>query len=256
MDLGHGTETVSAVWREPETSSVTGPGLHEARAMARQSRWLMGQAPDFAQRLLAQASFRHYRKRQVICGIDEESPGLHFLVRGAVDVWVPRPTGELIPIHLITARHWFGGIGALTGHAGLAAYHACTASWALCIPRSAIRQMETEHPAARQVFLDLLAFSVREMMEMTSDLVGLDAEKRVISKLVTLSGTEGRAALDKDGYALPVSQSELAIVSNTSRATTNAILAKLEKAGILKLGYRKVLVLKRRALLAALGQEA
>lgn len=143
----------------------------------------------------------------------------------------------------------------MTGHAGLTAYHACTASWALSIPRATIRAMEMEKPAYRQAFLDLLAMSVRDMMEMTSDLVGLDAEKRVISKLLTLSGTEGRAAMDTEGYALPVSQSELAIVSNASRATTNAILAKLEKAGIVKLGYRRVLVLKRSGLLAALGKE-
>ncbi len=255
MDLGRGSEALSAVWRGPEAPSVAGPNLHDAREMARNSRWLLAQPGDFAQRLLAHASLRHYRKRQVICGIDDETQGLHFLVRGAVDVWVPRPTGELIPIHLVPARHWFGGIGAMTGHAGLAAHHACTSSWALSIPRSAIRTLEAEHPSFRQAFLDLLAASVRDMMEMTSDLVGLDAEKRVIAKLVTLSGMEGRAALDKEGYALPVSQSELAMVSSVSRATTNAILAKLEKAGILRLGYRKVLVLKRSALLAALGQD-
>lgn len=255
MDLGHGSEAGSAVWRRPEIPSVEGPNLQDARAMARQSRWLMAQSPDFAQRLLAHASLRQYKKRQVICGVDDETPGLHFLVRGAVDVWVPRPTGELIPIHLVAARHWFGGMGAMTGHAGLAAYHACTPSSVLCIPRSAIRLLEAEHPSFRQAFLDLLAASVRDMMEMTSDLVGLDAEKRIIAKLVTLSGTEARAAQDQEGYALPVSQSELALVSNASRATTNAILAKLEKAGILKLGYRKVLVLKRSALLAALGQD-
>lgn len=255
MDLGRGPEAVQAVWPRQEAHSLPGLNVHEARAMARQSRWLVAQPPDFAQRLLAQASLRQYRKRQVICGIDEESPGLYFLVRGVVDVWVPRPTRELIPIHLVPACHWFGGIGAMTGHSGLAAYHACTTSAVLCIPRAAIRAVEAEHPAFRQTFLDLLASSVREMMEMTSDLVGLDAEKRVIAKLVTLSGTEGCATPEEEGYALPVSQSELASISNTSRATTNVILAKLEKAGILKLGYRKVLVIKRSALLMALRQE-
>lgn len=255
MDLGHGSEGVAAVWPGQEPLTPAGPSLHDSRVVARQSNWLMAQPADFAQRLLAHASLRQYRKRQVISGIDDENPGLHFLIRGAVDVWVPRPTGELIPIHLVPAHHWFGGVGAMTGHAGLTAYHACTASWALSIPRATIRAMEMEKPAYRQAFLDLLAMSVRDMMEMTSDLVGLDAEKRVISKLLTLSGTEGRAAMDTEGYALPVSQSELAIVSNASRATTNAILAKLEKAGIVKLGYRRVLVLRRSGLLAALGKE-
>lgn len=89
MDLGHGSEGVAAVWPGQEPLTPAGPSLHDSRVVARQSNWLMAQPADFAQRLLAHASLRQYRKRQVISGIDDENPGLHFLIRGAVDVWVP-----------------------------------------------------------------------------------------------------------------------------------------------------------------------
>jgi CRP-like cAMP-binding protein len=235
--------------------SSASPKLEEALAAARKSGWLMGQPSDFTDQLLAHASLRQYRKKQLVIEFAEAGPGLHFLLRGSVDVWVPRLTGELFPVHLVPPLQWFGELGALTGRGCFAEYYARGASSALYIPRSAITSLEAASPRFRQAFLELLSLSIKDLMEKAGDLAGLDPERRVISKLVTLSGPAGEADEDEAGHVLPLSQAELAVVSCVSRAFMNAVLAKLEKAGILKLGYRRIVVLERRRLLAALRDE-
>jgi CRP/FNR family transcriptional regulator, cyclic AMP receptor protein len=228
--------------------------LGGAVAMARSSAWLAGLPDAFVEQFLASASLRQYRRGQVIIEFDQRDHGLHFLLDGAVDVWVPRLTGELLPVHLIPPYHWFGEFGALTGQRGFAEYCTKMPSTSLYIPRAAIVALEMHGPAYREVLMELLSLSIRHLLELSGDLAGLDPEKRVMSKLVTLTGCASPNCNDGE-HVLPISQIELGVVCCVSRATMNLILAKLEKAGLVRLGYRRVVVLRRQELLTALKEE-
>ena len=231
---------------DPDASKLCG-----AVALARRSSWLAGQPANFVDRLLASASLREHRKGKAIIAFDQEEQGLHFLVEGAVEVWVPRSTGELLPVHLVVPRHWFGELGALTGKFGFAEYCARIASTTLCIPRSAIAGLEIETPAYREILMELLSHSVRHLLWASGDLAGLDPAGRVMSKLLTLTGS-ANAEGDDEQYTLSISQSELGVACCMSRSTINLILTKLEQAGLVRIGYRQIVVLRRQGLIAAL----
>lgn len=229
--------------------------LEDALAAARQSAWLAGQPTAFTERLVACALLRTYQKKHLIIELDQPGQGLYFLLKGGVDVWVPRLTGELFPVSLVPPFQWFGEFGAITGKKCLAEYSARTASTVLVIPRSAIAALEAESKDYRDALMDLLSFGIRGLLCMGGDLAGHDPELRVISKLVTFPDCSGDHR-DREEHVLPLSQTELAAVSCVSRSTVNLILSKLEKAGIVELGYRRIVVRKRQSLLAALREDS
>jgi len=250
-----GAISLQAVVMSAADPSSKPPRLAEALAKARNSAWLARQPPEFAEQLLSHASLCHYRRGQVITGANEEAPDLHFLLRGAVGIWVPRLTGEIVLTHVLSAPQWFGEIGALSGQNTNMEYHAATACSVLYVPRASVVSLDAAKPEYRQAFLELVGRSMRATMEMAGDFVGHDAEKRVISKLLALSGSPDKVRNPAEGHVLPVSQTDLAFISSVSRPTINAVLAKLEKAGLVKPGYRRIIVLNRPGLVAALRDE-
>ena len=248
------------VERSGGRSCVASVGYHDrsriedALVIARGSAWLAVQPAAFVEKLLTNALLRQYRRGQVIIRLDQKDQGLHFLLEGAADVWVPRLTGELIPVHLVSPLGWFGEYAALTGKTGFAEYCARVETTALVIPRSAIVALELENPIYRDVFLELLAHSVRSLLWMSGDLAGLDPVKRVISKLLTLAGANG-SDNERRECVINMSQAELSVACCVSRPTMNLILGKLEKMELVKPGYRRIVVLERQGLLAALKEE-
>ena len=223
----------------------------EAMAAARRSPWLSCQPRGFTDALLARASLHRFTRNQIIIGLEEADTSLHFLLQGAVEVAVPRLTLELFPVHIIAGGQWFGEHGAVTGRPSFAEYRARTLSSTLAIPRAALAELETDHPDGRAALVELLSFTIRTQMEMAGDLAGLDAENRVRSKLLTLSAVSGMRP-GEDEVSVPISQEDLAVVSCVSRPTVCKILRKLEEAGTIRLGYRRIEILRRGDLLSAL----
>lgn len=232
----------------PQPSSTAA----DAFEMARRSEWLSGRQQDFVDALLARGSLLQLRKGQVVIGVNEDHVGLYFLVRGAVEVSVPRLTGELFPTHLLAPNRWFGEPAALTGGKSIAEYRARTAAAVLYIPRSAIQLLQQESGDFSWAMTHLLSFSIRDLMEMAGDLAGLSPRKRVISKLLTLSSDPGEGAAG-DGRAVFISHAELATLCCVSRASMSVFLGEFEAAGMLRLDYRRILILRRQALLDALN---
>lgn len=226
-------------------------GLDEAMAAARTSPWLSGQPRALADALLARASLQRFTKNQTIIGLEEADTSLHYLLQGAVEVAVPRVTLELFPVHIIACGQWFGEHGAITGKPSFAEYRARTLSSTLSIPRAALIELESRLPDGRAAMVELLSLTIRTQMEMAGDLAGFDAENRVRSKLLTLSAVSGMRTGQSE-VSVPISQEDLAIVSCVSRPTVCKILRKLEEAGTIRLGYRRIEILRRGELLSAL----
>ena len=227
--------------------------MEDGLDLARRSVWLASQPQAFADALLAHASFRQFRRGEVIVDLNEAASGLYFLLQGTVDVSRPRMTSELYPVHFLTPNRWFGEHAALTGIGSFAEYRARMASSALHIPRAAIQRLQTESGEFRQSLMELLSFAIRDLMEMAGDMAGLDPGKRVVSKLLTLSAN-GLGGAGSDTQAVSVSQAELATICCVSRPLINQFLGKLEKSGILKLEYRRIVILRRAALIDALNK--
>lgn len=242
-----------AAEQSPASGKDLARKLEDGLIRARSSSWLAAQPPAFVNALLAHASYRPLRRGQVVIELNESGCGLYFLLQGAIDVSIPRLTNELFPVHFLPPYRWFGEPAALTGKGSCAEYRARMPGAALYVPRAALQALQIESAEARQSLLDLLTLHIRELMEITGDLAGLDPGRRVISKLLSLSAGGGETD-EMGSHAISISQSELAAICCVSRPSINLFLGKLEKAGLLRLEYRRILILRRQDLIAALNE--
>lgn len=227
------------------------PTLEQAREAARASPWLCAQPSHVQEALLCDAALQTFEKHQKIINFDDDGSDLYFLLQGSVEVGMARPRAgaQLFPVHIVAALNWFGEHGAVTGKASFAEYRARSPCSALVIARAALQALAAREASFQQVLLELLSGAIRNYLELAGDMSGLDVESRVRCKLFALSGS-ARPAADGNGVDIPMSHEELAIVACVSRASACSVLSSLQNAGVVKLGYRRITVLRRDELVA------
>ncbi len=225
------------------------PPMVEALAAARQSSWLAAQPAGFGDALLKHASLRRFDKNQIISGIEDEGSSLYFLLQGAVEMLVPRSGVDIHPVHIVSRLEWFGEYGAITGRSNFAEYRARTAGSALAISHASLLVLKANEPGFHDAIIALLSTVIRTHLERAAALAGNDAGNRIRGRLFHMAGAAKQMA-GQEGIVVPLSQEEIAIVTAVSRATVSKVLKQLEDEGIIRLGYRKITVLKREELIA------
>lgn len=230
------------------------PPLSQALAAARQSSWLAEQPAGFCDALLKLASFRRFDKNQIITRLDDEGSSLHFLLHGAVEMLVPWSAQDILPVHIVSPLEWFGEYGAITGKSNFAEYRARTPCSAVAISHASLVLLKAQEPGFHEAIIGLLATAMRTHLEWAAALTGNDAGNRIRSRLFHLAGA-AKQMPGENGIVVPLSQEEIAIVTSVSRATVSKVLKQLQDEGIIRLGYRKIVVLERDELITDNGRQ-
>lgn len=218
-----------------------------ALAAAAASSWLSRQPDEFRKALLASADLRRFGKGERITGLDDAGSHLYFLFEGAVQAAIARADSEVVATHVIFRLEWFGEYGAVSGRNNVAEYRATIPSLVLVVPRAFLMR-ELQSSVARGAMIDLLLDALKTHVEMAGDLTGLRSEHRVRSKLHALAG--GAPAASSGACVLRMSQDELAEVSCVSRSVVAKVMSQLTGEGIAQVGYRRIVILNRDALMA------
>ena len=80
-------------------------------------------------------------------------------------------------------------------------------------------------------------------INVAADLMIRDTRRRCAASLLRIANCRFESPEDADQVDAPLSQDELAALSNMSRTTISTILRDLENDGLIKLGYRSVTVI-------------
>lgn len=237
----------------PDRSDAAGKASLRAAAIAAAtaSSWLSRQPVEFRRALLAAAELRRFDRGDRITGLDDEGSDLYFLFEGAVQAAIARADSEVVATHVIFCLEWFGEYGAVSGRYNVAEYRATIPSLVLVVPRTVLKQ-ELSSSVARGAMIELLLDSLRTHVEMAGDLTGLRSEHRVRSKLHALAG--GAPVTGSGACVLHLSQDELAEISCVSRSVVSKVMSQLTGEGVVQVGYRRIVILNRDALMA--GPEA
>lgn len=99
--------------------------------------------------------------------------------------------------------------------------------------------------------LDLLYRRLLASMDVTRDLLAASVRQRVVRRLLGQALAAGRGP----EVELHVSQTDLAAMIGASRTKVNQELRRLERRGVVRLGYRKITVCNLDTLRAAAGTE-
>lgn len=217
-----------------------------ARSAAAQSPWLARQPAAFRNALLKESVLRRVGRGERVAGLEETGSDLHFLLEGSVQASMARADSEVVATNMVSRLEWFGAYGALGDRGNILEYRATTPSVLLVVPRPVLQR--ALGPLAHGPAIDLLLDALKTYVEMAGGLTGLRSEDRVRSKLHALAG--GAVAAADGSCVLHMSQDDLADVSCVSRSVVSKVVGQLAGDGILAVGYRRIVILKRDSLMA------
>lgn len=185
---------------------------------------------------------KRFQTEQVIHQRGDGMPGLSIILAGRVRFGIYTQRGAYIQTGVLGAGHCFGEatLFAKTPRA----YDAdALGETEICdISQARFEALVEQSPEISKALLVTLTTRLYEALEFADDLRALSAEDRIVKLLSRLSASGGF-----DDGVLPVRQTDIAYALGLSRVHVGAALKKLQERGVLKLGYREIVLRARDA---------
>jgi CRP-like cAMP-binding protein len=135
-----------------------------------------------------------------------------------------------------------GEMGVLSGGQRSATVTTCSATTARVILAEELREFLCRVPGAAFELACRLSDRLRWANQRRVDFAATDASSRVCRTLVALLEMYGRDAAGGVELAVAVTQAEVASLAGVGLATTEKALSGLVRAGVVRWGYRQVVV--------------
>jgi CRP/FNR family cyclic AMP-dependent transcriptional regulator len=207
-----------------------------------QWRLLAGIPDEQVRLLLTVARRRTFARGEVVFHRDDPADSLHLVSSGHFAVRVMTPVGDTITIALIGPGENFGEMALVSPETRRSAtVEALEASETFAVYQSDFAELRKEHPSIDQILISFLAGEVRMLHERLLEALYVPVDKRVLRRLVELTGVYGTHS-DKQ-TELPLTQDELAHFAGASRATVNRVLGDEQTRGTIELHRGKTLIL-------------
>ena len=199
--------------------------------------------PDERRRVLAGAQRRQFASGDIIFHEGDPGDSLHLLAAGHVTVWVTTPLGESVILELLGPGAVFGEL-ALLGRNQIraATVRALERSETLSMSRHQFDELRTQAPAVNDFLIQVMAESLRRIDAHLMEALFVPADKRVLRRLSSVALLYSSAG--SSSITVPVTQEVLANMAGTSRPTANQVLRAAEEDGIIKLGRRRISILR------------
>lgn len=186
---------------------------------------------------------RRYQAGQVIYLQDSPADEFYYLVRGTARSYISSQAGgeRILAIH--RAGDLMGEASFFDKCPRVSSAVAVTECEIVSVNRTALDTVFRQHPELALPMLQYLARTIRLLSHHVDEATFLPAGARLARHL--LSGTE-------EGVPFPCTHEELGFAIGASRVTVSRLLADFARRGLVKTGYRSVIILDR----AGLEQES
>jgi len=202
--------------------------------------------------VLSLARRRTFRRGEVVFHRGDPSDSVHLISKGRFDVSIGTAMGDVVALAIRGPGDTFGELALLTGEERTATVTALEPGETLVIRSSELRRLAQLHPALDEVLVRLLAEQVRRLSELLVEAYTVDADERVVRRLLELVRVYG----GRPPVTVPLRQEDLAALAGTSRATVNRVLRRAERDGLVELHRGRTLVLDPEALSRRAGRGA
>jgi CRP/FNR family transcriptional regulator, cyclic AMP receptor protein len=198
--------------------------------------------PEEAERVLALARWRKFRKGEVVFHRDDPADTLHLIVKGRFAVQVITSLGDTAIVAVLQRGQTFGELALVSGDLRrTATIVALEPAETRSIHRTDFEALLDRHPDANRLVVAILAAQVQRLTERLVEALYTPADRRVLRRVAEL------AAIYPDGE-IPLKQDDIAALAGASRATTNRVLREAEERGTLTLGRGRTTVLDAEAI--------
>ncbi|WP_420992402.1 Crp/Fnr family transcriptional regulator [Cupriavidus sp. 30B13] len=194
--------------------------------------WLSQQPKAFQAQVLQRSVLMRFGPRETIYRCGDPLGGVYGIVQGAVTVTTAPPAATPRLLHLGMPGSWIGEGCFLVREPRRVGMQAAMESWVMHLPLDAMDQIASQDALAVRHFTRILMQNLDILVRAFYDLQNPDEHRRVALALLRISPAAGNA--------IPLSQADLGVMSNTQRKGVNAALQRFAAAGWVSKRYRSV----------------
>ena len=202
--------------------------------------WLSRQPEEFQAEVFDRATLVKYAAGDVIYRLGDPIGGIYGIVTGAVTVSTAPPKAAPHLLHVLTPGGWTGEGSFLSREPRRIGLQAAIETTAVYLPLDAMDQMADRDPAATRRFTQIMMINLDLVLRAFYDLQDSDEHRRIALAMRRVAALENTP--------IPLAQSALGMLSNTSRKTVNAAMSRFAKEGWVTTGYRAITIKDMKAL--------
>jgi CRP-like cAMP-binding protein len=190
---------------------------------------------------------------EVILRQGEPGSTVYLLLSGCVKV-VGNEAGREPLLAIRVGGELVGEMAALSGKPRSATVTACTATSARAIAGTELRAFLRACPEAAIEVARMISERLRWANERRIDFAARPPQTRVSRVLLTLAETYGRDTGEGRDLGVRLTQGEVASLAGVKLTTAEKALRRLQRCGVVRLSYRRIVVADMEALRAAAGR--
>jgi CRP-like cAMP-binding protein len=227
------TSTRDKLWTVSESESTRAELLQGAP-------WVAALTDELRRRVFAESRVAKVNTRNFVCRRDEVAENWIGVLRGLVKIVTITPEGQSTSFIGVPSGGWFGEGSLLKNEARRYDGIALRDSTIAYVPRRTFMLLLDSSTAFNRFLLDQLNERLGQFVAMVEydRLLGPDAK---VAK--ELAGLCNPVLYPGIGNRLPISQEEIAQLVGLSRQRVNKALRRLEKRGLVRLGYKDLTIL-------------
>lgn len=208
-------------------------GMLKARQTLANHGWLSTQPKSFQDAVLDQSRLMRFSPGDLIYDVQDPPGGIYGLVEGVVSVTAtPLSTVPRVG-HVCWPGQWIGIGCYISREARRVGIRAATEAWMMYLPLEAMDQIERHDPASVRRFARILMGDYDIVLKAFLSLQKMGADRRIAAALQRIS---------LEGVPIPLTQTDLGEMANTSRKHANAALRRFEANGWLATHYRSITI--------------
>lgn len=223
-------------------------------AALRSQGWFATCEDSFQLALLGQARLRHLAAGETLFTRGSEADGLHCVLAGALKISSDNPvSGAQRLWAYLEPYQWFGELSLLDGQPHSLDAIADQDSRILSVPKARLDAWLQAHPRHWRDLSRLACARLRWMQAATEDRDQLSLDEQVARRLVLSASNAGQLVWGHWRRRVRLPQEHLASMLGVSRQTINKALRRLERDGLLRLGYAEIEILQLEHLVVRAG---
>jgi CRP-like cAMP-binding protein len=198
-------------------------------------------SPEQIDLISSQSTNRVLQRGDILFSEGDEPDQLYVVVEGRIAIANKSIDGRESMMALMERGDLFGEMPLFDGLTRSAEARALEPSEVIAIPYEPVRKLYEEHPELLWRVVALLAQRLRATDEALADSVFLDVTGRTAKRLLELAG-------DREEFALPITQEELAGMVGASRERVNKAIASFIRLGWIEQSDRRYRISNREQL--------
>jgi len=212
-------------------------------------------APEDLDSLASLGTVRELRDRGLAVRRGSRQEGLWIIMSGGLRLSAVTSRGREFVYAMLGPGSYYGLGSMLRGRGTPTDVHAVGRTAVAVLDYAKLLALLDERPRLWRHVATLLNHRLTIAMEILRDISAVPIRQRVVRRLLGLAMSNGHDVAGVQPIALRLTQADLGRMLGTGRSRINGTLKRLEKDGMIKVGYRTISLLDLGELRAVAGPE-